>query len=113
MEKLNGEILKNNKTVDFLIGHSYFMKQDALVDVINKKIIPLLNEYFRGDMNVVENILTSCLTAINTISIDKEWKDKMQLIKVKYMISAAEARKKDKEEELKGKKEELKFVKTP
>ncbi|MDA8894966.1 AAA family ATPase [Flavobacteriales bacterium] len=84
MKKLNEEILMNNKTVDFLVGHSDFMKDLELVDIINKKTIPLLNEYFRGDMNVVENILTSCLTAINnTISIDKEWKDNMRLLKVK------------------------------
>ena len=83
MEKLNEEILNNNKTVDFLIGHSYFMKNDPLVDVINKKIIPLLNEYFRGDIKVIEKILFSCLVSIdNKISIDTDWLDKMKLIKV-------------------------------
>jgi len=84
MEKLNEEILNNNKTVDFLIGHSYFMKNDDLVDVINKKIIPLLNEYFRGDIKVIEKILFSCLVSIdNKISIDTVWLDKMRLLRVK------------------------------
>lgn len=86
MEKLNQGILNNNKTVDFLIGHSYFMKKDALVDVINKKIIPLLNEYFRGDIDIIEKILDACLGG-RAISIDRNWLNQMRLLRVKQKKS--------------------------
>lgn len=47
--ELNKQILKE-KGADFLLGHSYFMmkknEEFNLVDVMNNKVIPLLQEYF-------------------------------------------------------------------
>jgi len=46
-EVINNNIL-NQKGRDFQIGHSYFMEGDTK-DIINGKVLPLLNEYFMGD----------------------------------------------------------------
>jgi 5-methylcytosine-specific restriction endonuclease McrBC GTP-binding regulatory subunit McrB len=48
-ESLNEQIIAK-KGIDFTIGHSYFMTKNGeeldFVKTINKKVIPLLNEYF-------------------------------------------------------------------
>jgi 5-methylcytosine-specific restriction endonuclease McrBC GTP-binding regulatory subunit McrB len=48
-EALNEQIIAK-KGIDFTIGHSYFMPKDGkelnFVNAMNKKVIPLLNEYF-------------------------------------------------------------------
>ncbi|MDC1395609.1 AAA family ATPase [Bacteroidia bacterium] len=50
-------IIRAKKSVDFEIGHSYFMEEDNLVDVVNKQILPLLNEYFMYDLRKVKDII--------------------------------------------------------
>ncbi len=62
LKKLNKEILSRKKKADYLIGHAYFMdkkKKPELNDILNKKVIPLLMEYFNGDSKCVEEILKS------------------------------------------------------
>jgi 5-methylcytosine-specific restriction protein B len=59
LEQLNGEIIKE-KGHDFQIGHSYFMGNDSLENKMNKKVIPLLMEYFMNDEDAVKKILGSC-----------------------------------------------------
>lgn len=62
------ELLKViNKRIEFLfdrdhtIGHAFFMKDnlnfDGIVEIMNKKVIPLLQEYFYGDFEKIELIL--------------------------------------------------------
>jgi len=51
------QIIRAKKSVDFEIGHSYFMQKDNLIDIMNDQILPLLNEYFMYDLNTVKNIL--------------------------------------------------------
>jgi len=50
-------IIRAKKSVDFEIGHSYFMEDDDLVNIINKQILPLLNEYFMYDLRKVKDII--------------------------------------------------------
>lgn len=57
LEKINKEIIRT-KGHDFQIGHAYFMdKNKGLVERMNKKVIPLLLEYYMNDENEVRNIL--------------------------------------------------------
>lgn len=60
LKKLNEAILLKKKKADYLIGHAYFMdkkKQPKLKDILNKKVIPLLMEYFNGDKDCVAELL--------------------------------------------------------
>jgi 5-methylcytosine-specific restriction endonuclease McrBC GTP-binding regulatory subunit McrB len=60
MFDLNREII-DKKGIDFQIGHSEFMRSSILLDIINKKIIPLLMEYFRNRNEEVIELLSKCL----------------------------------------------------
>jgi 5-methylcytosine-specific restriction protein B len=74
MDSLNLAILEK-KGIDFQIGHSDFMKSLDLTAIINRKIIPLLMEYFRNRHEEVTEILKICLPG--SIKIDEEllkWK---------------------------------------
>jgi hypothetical protein len=55
--KINEQIIKS-KGHDFQIGHAYFMVENKdLVQRMNKKVIPLLLEYFMNDEKEVKGIL--------------------------------------------------------
>lgn len=59
LRKINKRITKL-KGHDFQIGHSYFMNSDlTLVQRMNRKVIPLLLEYFMNDEDEVTEILKS------------------------------------------------------
>jgi hypothetical protein len=62
------KIIRAKKSVDFEIGHSYFMEKDELIDILNDQILPLLNEYFMYDLSKVKDI-------IEKQQIDKEGKN--------------------------------------
>jgi 5-methylcytosine-specific restriction protein B len=60
-EKLNKEIVRL-KSRDFQIGHAYFMNQpgkaaEPLAGILDKKVIPLLYEYFLNDDKKVKEVL--------------------------------------------------------
>ena len=54
---INEKILAEKKSPDYLIGHAYFMNDDSLTDILNKKIIPLLMEYYNGKQEKVKKLL--------------------------------------------------------
>jgi hypothetical protein len=57
--KLINERIIELKGYDFQIGHAYFMEDDfELVECVNKKVIPLLLEYFLNDEKEVKGILS-------------------------------------------------------
>lgn len=57
LQKINDAIL-SRKNHDFTIGHAHFMGMDyTLENTINKKVIPLLLEYFMNDEKEVTSIL--------------------------------------------------------
>jgi 5-methylcytosine-specific restriction endonuclease McrBC GTP-binding regulatory subunit McrB len=59
LQKINEQIIKS-KGHDFQIGHAYFMGENKdLVQRMNKKVIPLLLEYFMNDEKEVKGILQS------------------------------------------------------
>ena len=49
--------LRNDKGVDFQVGHAYFLNENSLNDVINENIVPLLIEYFRNDLEKVRGLM--------------------------------------------------------
>jgi 5-methylcytosine-specific restriction protein B len=62
LEKLNEAIYKaKNSNPDFFIGHAFFIgKAPAdLAHIYNRKIIPLLLEYFQNNTQKVETLLTT------------------------------------------------------
>lgn len=50
LTKINEAIYKKKNTADYLIGHAYFLSEDSTKNILLKKIIPLLCEYF-GNRN--------------------------------------------------------------
>jgi 5-methylcytosine-specific restriction protein B len=67
LKKINEKIIQL-KGHDFQIGHSFFMdKGTDLKERMNKKVIPLLMEYFMNDVNEVIDILQSA-----GLEVDKE-----------------------------------------
>ncbi|WKL48701.1 AAA family ATPase [Flavobacterium pectinovorum] len=56
LQKMN-EKIKKMKGPDFQIGHAYFMKSDNLLEIMNRKVIPLLLEYFMNDETQVKEII--------------------------------------------------------
>jgi len=58
--KAINEQVRELKGPDFQIGHAYFMGDENkdLVRRMNKKVIPLLLEYFMNDESEVKEILT-------------------------------------------------------
>ena len=59
LQKINEQIVKS-KGHDFQIGHAYFMGENKdLVQRMNKKVIPLLLEYYMNDEKEVKGIIYS------------------------------------------------------
>ncbi|MBZ9786423.1 EVE domain-containing protein [Psychroflexus sp. CAK57W] len=69
LENINNQIIKS-KGHDFQIGHAYFMGENRdLLQSMNKKVIPLLLEYYMNDENEVKSILQKA----NLIIEEKSW----------------------------------------
>lgn len=71
---LNDKIMEKKKSADYLIGHSYLMKAKGSSDVINafnKKIIPLLYEYFQSNTSVIKDILVNINLGKMNIIVDE------------------------------------------
>ncbi len=61
--KLNDYIKNSHLGEDYQIGHSYFMKiedEDDLDFVLEYKIKPLLEEYYFGDKDNMDEVLKIC-----------------------------------------------------
>jgi 5-methylcytosine-specific restriction protein B len=56
LEHLNKGIFKIKNSTDFLLGHSFFMNETDIKEVLHNKIIPLLMEYFLGKIEVVSGL---------------------------------------------------------
>jgi 5-methylcytosine-specific restriction endonuclease McrBC GTP-binding regulatory subunit McrB len=88
-------IIRAKKSVDFEIGHSYFMDNDTLVNILNKQVLPLLNEYFMYDLKRVKEIIEKTQKDKEGEAIPKPgiifnnqiWKDR-GLLKVERIKSA-------------------------
>ena len=57
LKLLNEEILKKKQSADYMIGHSYFMNDKSLDEILNVSVIPLLMEYFNNKVTEVKILL--------------------------------------------------------
>ncbi len=56
LREVNRRIFEKKKSSDYLIGHAYFMGGVSIESVLMKKVIPLLNEYFAGKVDIITEI---------------------------------------------------------
>lgn len=79
--KLN-EAIRNDgesgKGIDFQIGHSFFMSDTQISEILDKKVIPLLIEYYMNDLESVKKILKKA-----GWSIDEEFYKNTGMLKAK------------------------------
>jgi hypothetical protein len=61
LKNLN-KIIRADKSVDFEIGHSYFMKNGTLKDILNNQVLPLLSEYCMYDLRKVKGLIERAQT---------------------------------------------------
>jgi hypothetical protein len=76
LQKINEEIYKLKNSADYLIGHAYFMKGQAIEEILRNKIVPLLLEYFSGKTKIVSDIFN-----------DTNWKVEYDTTKFDWTIS--------------------------
>lgn len=71
LEKLNESIYKLKKNPDFFIGHAFFINKPEIDKgpILNKKIIPLLYEYFQNNSDTVKRVLSEAGISIRATSI--------------------------------------------
>lgn len=63
LKKIN-DLIVVSKGHDFQIGHSYFMGEMDLVERMNRRVIPLLLEYYMNDKDEVQTILDGAGLAV-------------------------------------------------
>jgi hypothetical protein len=76
LQKINEEIYKLKNSADYLIGHAYFMKNEAIETTLRYKVVPLLMEYFSGKTKIVSDIF-----------IETSWKVEYDTTKFNWIIS--------------------------
>ena len=83
LKKINTKLQEQlgSEAYDLLIGHSYFMDDgkpiediDALKIKFETEIIPLIEEYFRGDIDMVKEILGNMINEDGSFN-DNDFKD--------------------------------------
>jgi 5-methylcytosine-specific restriction protein B len=93
MIALNKAIAKERKSLDYGVGHAYFMRgdikpenlNDVLTDILQRKIVPLLQEYFGGDDAKVIKVLRAANVDLETenLGTDRDLLIKMPIEGVK------------------------------
>lgn len=73
LKAINKEIYEKKKTADYLIGHAYFMKKDTVENILIKKIIPLLMEYFSGKVDEVKSIFKATQYNVTYDNVNFRW----------------------------------------
>lgn len=70
LQNLNDQLLEAKKSADFLIGHAMFLDKDeqALPNVLNRQVLPLLLEYYGGRQDLVKKVLSMALPATMEVS---------------------------------------------
>lgn len=56
LKQINKIIYKKKNSADYLIGHAYFLNNTTIETIIEKKVIPLLLEYFSGKTDIVSDV---------------------------------------------------------
>jgi len=71
--QLNKAVFDQKKSADYLIGHAYFMNENAISEILRNKIIPLLTEYFSGKTNLVAECFKETQWAVTYNSSNYRW----------------------------------------
>lgn len=74
LQKINEEIYKLKNSADYLIGHAYFMKEEAIEITLRNKVIPLLMEYFSGKTKIVSDIFNETTWNVEYDTTKFNWK---------------------------------------
>ncbi|NCC98714.1 MAG: hypothetical protein EOL95_03285 [Bacteroidia bacterium] len=73
LKKINEAIYKKKESADYLIGHAYFMKDEAIETTLRNKVIPLLMEYFSGKTKIVSEIFNETIWKVEYDSTKFGW----------------------------------------
>lgn len=74
LRTINSAVFDKKKSADYLIGHAYFMNETPIREILQKKVVPLLMEYFSGKTNIVSNIFDGSGWELDYDPADYEWK---------------------------------------
>jgi hypothetical protein len=74
LQKINEEIYKLKNSADYLIGHAYFMKDEAIETTLRNKVVPLLMEYFSGKTKIVSDIFNETIWKVEYDTTKFNWK---------------------------------------
>lgn len=80
LKAMNKAIYQKKQTADYLIGHAYFLKSDNIKDILLKKIIPLLMEYFNGKITEVTDIFKETNWSVSYSTDSYKWSVKEKQI---------------------------------
>lgn len=73
LKAINKAIYQKKQTADYLIGHTYFLKSDDIKDILLKKIIPLLMEYFNGRVAEVTDVFKETVWSVSFNADNYKW----------------------------------------
>ncbi|MHA3045526.1 McrB family protein [Riemerella anatipestifer] len=73
LQKINEEIYKLKNSADYLIGHAYFMKDEAIETTLRNKVVPLLMEYFSGKTKIVSDIFNETIWRVEYDTTKFNW----------------------------------------
>lgn len=73
LQKINEEIYKLKNSADYLIGHAYFMKDEAIETTLRNKVVPLLMEYFSGKTKIVSDIFNETTWKVEYDTSKFDW----------------------------------------
>ena len=73
LQKINEEIYKLKNSADYLIGHAYFMKDEAIETTLRNKVVPLLMEYFSGKTKIVLDIFNETTWKVEYDTTKFDW----------------------------------------
>ncbi|MCX6147779.1 MAG: AAA family ATPase [Candidatus Kapabacteria bacterium] len=71
--KINTKIFEIKKSAEYLIGHSFFMNNLTLDEIILSNIIPLVSEYFSGDEATIINLFVNTGKTVEYNKNTYEW----------------------------------------
>lgn len=70
---INTRIFEKKKSADYLIGHAYFMTAMGIEDVLRKRVVPLLSEYFSGKPEIIKDIFDGSGWSVTFNTSTFEW----------------------------------------
>lgn len=73
LESINRVIYEKKRSADYLVGHAYFLSTKPIVDILTKRVIPLLMEYFGSKTEIVESIFDNSTYKVSFNTTTYQW----------------------------------------